>query len=38
MTVFVADAFVDTLSGADELTVGGLEDSLMVIYMFGALW
>jgi hypothetical protein len=38
LTVFVADAFVDTLSGADELTVGGLEDSLMVIYMFGALW
>jgi hypothetical protein len=38
MTVFVVVAFVDTLTGADELTVGGLKDSLMVIYMFGALW
>ena len=38
LTMYVGKSFGSTLAESDEITLAGVRDSLMVIYMYGALW
>ena len=38
LTTYIGSSFGSTLAESDEITLAGVRDSLMVIYMYGTLW